>query len=144
MLTLLGHRSYPIGDKTILDIIPVDMVAAGLIAATAATIAKRNKLVYQLASGDSNPLYGSRALTLLGLYKRRYYQERERDGKGAAWMNRLKARLEPEVVSREQFNRRSAPMWRSLADGSRSARSPRRRTLLTRATTSRGLNGLPM
>src|SRR5205823_3607401 len=76
MLSLLGHRGYPIGDKVILDLIPVDLVAAGLAAITAATIAGRNKLVYQLASGDENPFYITRTLGFLGLHKRRYYQKR--------------------------------------------------------------------
>ena len=76
MLTLLGHRSYPISDKLILDLIPVDQVAAGMIAATAATIAKDNELVYQLCSGDVNPFWITRTLELLTLHKRRYFQRR--------------------------------------------------------------------
>src|SRR6185436_6966295 len=94
--------------------IPVDMVAAGLVAATGATIAGQNQLVYQLASGDVNPLPVTRALSLLGLYKRKYYQERET---GPRWLNRIKSRLEPVPVPREQWNRASSPMWKRLADG---------------------------
>ena len=114
MLSLLGHRSFPIGDHVIIDIIPVDLVASGLIAATAATIAGENELVYQLASGDMNPLWITRALGFLGLYKRKHYQQRET---GPKWLNRIKSRLEPVQVSQKQWQSRSAPMFRTLADG---------------------------
>lgn len=114
MLSLLGHRSFPVGEGVILDIIPVDHVAAGLIAATGATIAGENELVYQLASGDVNPLWVERALGLLGLYKRSYYQKRE---KGPKWLNRIKARLEPVRVDEQAWKTRSAPMWRDVANG---------------------------
>jgi long-chain acyl-CoA synthetase len=113
MLTLLGHRSYPLGDKHILDLIPVDLVAAGLIQATAATIDGSNDLVYQLCSGDENPFWIRRCLELLGLYKRRYFLDREA---GPRWLNVLRSRLEPVKVSREAWRSRSAPRLRSITD----------------------------
>jgi long-chain acyl-CoA synthetase len=112
-VTIKGHRSYPSGEKTILDIIPVDYVASGLILATAATLAGENEPVYQLGSSDVNPLTMKRAVELLGLFKRRYFQERE---EGYPWLNEVLARLEPVPVTRDRFNARSAPMWKSLAD----------------------------
>jgi long-chain acyl-CoA synthetase len=114
LLALMGHRNYPSGEKCVLDLIPVDHVAAGLIAATAATIADGGLKVYQLGSSDSNPLYMSRAVELLGLYKRRYFRERT---EGTAWVNKLQARLEPIPVSRERFDRSSSPLWKGIADG---------------------------
>ena len=112
-VTLRGHRMYPSGKDTSLDIIPVDNVCAGLIMATAATLAGQNKQVYQLCSSDKNPFYMRRAVDLLGLYKRRYFQERE---EGNSFVNALKARLEPVAVDKDTFNARSAPMWKSLAE----------------------------
>ncbi len=114
MLALMGHRNYLAGDKCVLDVIPVDQVAAGLIAATAATIAGCGERVYQLGSSDSNPLYVRRCVELLGLYKRRYFRERD---EGMAWWNRLQARLEPIPVGKERFDRTSSPLWKGLADG---------------------------
>ena len=117
MLALMGHTQYPVGEHVVLDLIPVDMVAAGIIAATGATIAGENHLVYQLASGDLNPLNITRGLGLLGLYKRRYYQQREANGTLPKWLNKIKSRMEPVRVSPEQWRRTSAPMIRTVANG---------------------------
>jgi long-chain acyl-CoA synthetase len=114
-LSIKGHRTYPAGDRATLDIIPVDMVASGLIMATAATIAGQNELVYQLGSSDVNPLYMKRAVELLGLHKRRYFQERREKGEGSTLLNLALARMEPVAVSRERFDQTSAPVWMSLA-----------------------------
>jgi long-chain acyl-CoA synthetase len=116
-LSIKGHRTYPAGEGVVLDIIPVDMVAAGLIMATAATLAGENALVYQLGSSDTNPLTMRRAVELLGLHKRRYYQARKDRGEGSTVYNFVASRLEPEPVSRERYRKLSAPLWKSLADG---------------------------
>jgi long-chain acyl-CoA synthetase len=116
-LSIKGHRTYPSGDGVTLDIVPVDLVASGLIMATAATVAGQNEQVYQLGSSDVNPLYMKRAVELLGLHKRRYFTDRRRDGEGSSLLNRALARLEPVAVSRDRFNKTSAPLWRTLADG---------------------------
>ncbi|HZS41873.1 MAG TPA: AMP-binding protein, partial [Polyangia bacterium] len=115
--SIKGHRTYPSGDGVTLDIVPVDLVASGLIMATAATIAGENQLVYQLGSSDVNPLYMKRAVEFLGLHKRRWYRERNQKGEGSSLVNRALARLEPVAVSRDRFNETSAPLWKSLADG---------------------------
>jgi long-chain acyl-CoA synthetase len=114
-LTIKGHRTYPAGEKATLDIIPVDMVAAGLIMATAATIAGENELVYQLGSSDVNPLYMKRAVELLGLFKRRYFNDRKDNGEGNKLLNLALSRMEPVAVSRDRFDKTSAPLWMSLA-----------------------------
>lgn len=110
--TIKGHRQYPSGKDTTLDIIPVDYVATGLILATAALVSGEHKEVYQLCSSDLNPFYMRRAVELMGLYKRRYFKDRQ---EGSRLLNRLQSRLEPIAVSREVYNARSAPMWKSLA-----------------------------
>ncbi|HEY2747659.1 MAG TPA: AMP-binding protein, partial [Polyangia bacterium] len=114
-MSIKGHRTYPAGDRATLDIVPVDMVAAGLIMATAATIAGQNELVYQLGSSDVNPLYMKRAVELLGLHKRRYFSERKEKGEGNSLLNLALSRMEPVAVSRERFDKTSAPVWMSLA-----------------------------
>jgi long-chain acyl-CoA synthetase len=115
-LSIKGHRTYPAGERATLDIIPVDMVATGLIMATAATVAGQNELVYQLGSSDVNPLYMKRAVELLGLHKRRYFTERNDKEEGPKLLNLALSRLEPVAVSRERFDRTSAPVWLSLAE----------------------------
>ncbi|HEX2571306.1 MAG TPA: AMP-binding protein [Polyangia bacterium] len=117
MLSLMGHRNVPAGDKVILDLIPVDQVCAGLVAATAATIQGTNAFVYQLASGDMNPLYQRRAIELVGHYKRIYYQRRIKEGEGNRFLNELNARLEAIPVTRERFERTSSPLWKAATDG---------------------------
>lgn len=111
-LNIKGHRAYPAGDGVRLDVIPVDLVCAGLIMAMAATIAEQNELVYQLGSSDSNPLYLTRAVELLGLHKRRYFTNRPTGNE--VW-NRLQARMEPYAVDKAQYQRTSAPLWHSAA-----------------------------
>jgi long-chain acyl-CoA synthetase len=113
-LNIQGHRTFPAGDGVRLDVIPVDLVAAGLVMAMAATIADENELVYQLGSSDTNPLYLTRAVELLGLHKRRWF--RARTSGNASW-NALQARLEPIAVSRRRYEATSAPIWKAAADG---------------------------
>src|SRR5262249_46127560 len=59
-----GQRSIPAGEKTILDMIPVDMVAGSLIAITAQALRVSERRVYQMASGDTNPFMASRSVEL--------------------------------------------------------------------------------
>jgi long-chain acyl-CoA synthetase len=111
-MAMKGHRQYPTREDVILDIIPVDLVAGGLIAITAAAIRREQKRVYQLSSSDTNPLKATRVTELTGLYRRRYYRNREG---GSEIENVLKARLEPKPVSLTQYQATSAPLVRNLA-----------------------------
>ncbi|HYS81367.1 MAG TPA: AMP-binding protein, partial [Anaeromyxobacteraceae bacterium] len=111
-LGLKGQRVYPMGERAILDIVPVDLVAAGTIAVTAQAIAGQQRRVYHLASSDANPLYVRRALALVGLYRRRFYKRRE---EGSRALNALRARFEPYSVSRRHYEAFSAPAFRRLA-----------------------------
>jgi len=125
-LALKGHRAYPGGRKTIMDVVPVDLVAAGLVAA-GADLVDRGRLrrasppgadpaaggrVYHLASGDVNPFHVHRCFELVGLYQRRLYAERE---EGNALLNKLRSRLEPYRVDRNHFERWSTPAAEKLA-----------------------------
>ncbi|MBU8894249.1 AMP-binding protein [Corallococcus sp. M34] len=108
-----GQRGIPAGDHTILDIIPVDQVAGATLGITAHSLQVEERRVYQLASGDVNPFYASRSVELVGLYRRRFYRNKET---GNSLMNALRARIEPQPVSKQEFQLLSAPM---LAKGAR-------------------------
>jgi len=105
---LKGHRSVPAGKQTILDMIPVDLVASAVIASTAQAIAAPGQRIFHVASGDSNPCFASRTVELVGLYRRKYFRERK---SGNEWMNRIKARIEPKTVNLSSFNMSSAPFF---------------------------------
>lgn len=102
-----GPGGIPAGENTILDIIPVDQVAGATIGVTAHAMDVEERRIYQLASGDMNPFYAGRSVELVGLYRRRYYRNRE---SGNALMNKLRSRVEPQPVSKKEFELFSAPM----------------------------------
>ncbi|MCL2178234.1 MAG: AMP-binding protein [Proteobacteria bacterium] len=110
---LKGHRSVPAGKQTILDMIPVDLVASAVVAATAQAIATPGRRIFHLASGDSSPCFASRAVELVGLYRRKHFRERK---SGNEWMNRLKARIEPRTVGLPFFNMSSAPFFMQASE----------------------------
>jgi long-chain acyl-CoA synthetase len=112
-LAYQGHQNIPVGEHCYYDAIPVDTCAAGMIATTAALIAGRHEVCYQLCTSDSNPLKTRRAGELIGLGKRRYYNQR---GKGNPIFNALQARAEPAVVPVEQYQRWSSPMVRKRSE----------------------------
>ncbi|PTL79389.1 AMP-binding protein [Vitiosangium sp. GDMCC 1.1324] len=103
-----GHRNIPAGERAILDIIPVDHVAGATIGITAHSLQVEERRVYNLASGDVNPFYASRSVELVGLYRRRYYRNKET---GNALLNELRSRIEPVPASRAVFENLSAPMF---------------------------------
>jgi long-chain acyl-CoA synthetase len=122
-LALKGHRGFPAAEKAVLDVVPVDLVAAATIAATAELVERRGASggqpsgkVYHLASGDVNPLWARRAVELTALYRRRYYRERE---SGNATWNKLLSRIEPYSVTRAQYQALGAPAISALARGAR-------------------------
>ncbi|RMG20295.1 MAG: AMP-dependent synthetase, partial [Deltaproteobacteria bacterium] len=106
-LGIKGHRTFPYDDGVILDVIPVDLVAAGLIAVTALTCDGRQEETYQLCSGDSNPLWMDRVIELTALARRQHYRERET---GNARINDLLSRIEPLPRKKETYQRVSVPM----------------------------------
>jgi len=119
---LKGHRAFPAGHKLVLDLIPVDLVCAGLIGIAGAACVDRAERVYQLASGDVNPFYIRRAVELVALYKRRFYKER--DAKEGATDSLSLSRaidrgLEPYPVSRAIYGLTSAPLFKKLVTGAR-------------------------
>ncbi|HWV38930.1 MAG TPA: AMP-binding protein [Vulgatibacter sp.] len=111
--SLKGHRTFPAKKGLILDVIPVDHIAAGVIAASAALLEGKARKVYQLGTSDTNPLRVDRAIELLGLYRRRHYLEKA--SREDRLKNELLARIEPQAVPRSTYERRSAPEIAKLA-----------------------------
>ncbi len=108
-LAIKGHRAYVAREGHILDVIPCDHIAAGLISVTAAILAKRHKKVYHLGSSDSNPLLVTRSIELSGLYRRRYYKRKKLEEGESEWKNELLARIEAQIVTKESYLSTSAP-----------------------------------
>lgn len=106
-LALKGQNLFPVRDDLILDIIPVDYVAAATLAITAQAMVEEPALVYQLSSGDTNPAKLGRLVTLLGLYKRKYFKDKT---SGNRLVNEIASRMEAQSVSPVDFERFSLPM----------------------------------
>ncbi len=139
---LKGQRVFPAAHKHVLDLIPVDLVAAGILGVTGAACADRlDQRVFQLASGDVNPFYVRRSVELVALYKRRKADERVAEGKQSAFGAFLDTFLEPYPSSKELYFASSTPLFRTAAKGLRkliaergaSWGAPRTTALLARA-----------
>jgi long-chain acyl-CoA synthetase len=111
-IALKGQQQIPVNDKLILDITPVDQVAAVMLAVAAEAIEREPRLVYQAATGDSNPNTMERIVGLLGLYKRKHFQEKET---GFKLVNEFAARMETKPVKPSRFDAMSTPMVNAAA-----------------------------
>src|SRR6267378_6337504 len=111
-MALKGQRQIPANTKLILDIPPVDEVAAVMLMVTAQACIEQPALVHQAATGDSNPNNMDRIIGLVGLYKRKHFQEKE---SGFKLANQIAARMEPRPVSTSSFEKLSVPMFNSAA-----------------------------
>jgi long-chain acyl-CoA synthetase len=111
-LVLKGQTQVPANEKLILDITPVDQVASVMLAVAAQACVEEPQLVHQAATGDSNPNTMARIITLVGLYKRKHFQEKET---GIKLVNQIAARMEPHPVSTSRFDSTSMPMFNTAA-----------------------------
>lgn len=113
LIALRGQPIIPVNEKLVLDVIPVDMVAGCILAATAKVLVDDNPpLVFQACSGDSNPNDMKRIVGLVGLYKRKHFKERETGNK---LMNRVAGMIEATPVKQRTYERTSAPMLNRIA-----------------------------
>src|SRR5678815_3233168 len=103
-LALKGQNMLPVAPKLILDVVPVDHVSAAMLMVSAQACVEQPKLVFQLSSGDLNPLHMDRVVTLTGLYKRKRFQDKETGNK---FVNELAARMEFRPVTQETYDRYS-------------------------------------
>ncbi len=113
LIALRGQPVFPVNQKLVLDIIPVDMVAGAILGAAMNALVDDNPpLVFQACSGDVNPNDMKRMVGLVGLYKREYFKEKETGNK---LVNNLSAVIEATPVSQKTYERISAPMFNKLA-----------------------------
>src|SRR6267142_3989683 len=103
-LALKGQTQIPSNEKLILDITPVDQIASVMLAVAAEACIREPRLVYQAATGDSNPNNMQRIIGLVGLYKRKHLQEKESVFK---LVNEIAARIEPRPVTPSTFEKTS-------------------------------------
>src|SRR6266516_3528089 len=111
-MALKGQRQIPANGKLILDITPVDQVASVMLAVAAQACVEEPRLVHQAATGDSNPNSMGRIIELVGLFKRKHFQEKDT---GIKLINEIVARMEPRPVSTSTFERTSIPMVNTAA-----------------------------
>lgn len=99
-LGISGVHRFPAESESVLDVIPVDMVASGMIMALAELLEGTAPPVYQMGSSDSNPCKVYRLIELVGLYKRKHYQEK---GGGNPLINWLQANYGLVPISAQTY-----------------------------------------
>ena len=117
---LLGtyFRQLPSKESKRLDIIPVDSVCAGMTLIAAAVMERRHELVYQLATSVANPCDMGRSIELTSLAHRKHYRAQE----GLeSW---LRLRFDAISVSKERYNRMSAPAQKAIVKSIQRIMSP--------------------
>jgi long-chain acyl-CoA synthetase len=112
LIALRGQPIIPVNEKLVLDIIPVDMTAGVILAAAMNALVDPNPpLVFQAASGDTNPNDMKRIVGLVGLYKRNHFEEKETGNK---LVNKLAGMVETQTVKQRTYELTSAPMLNKL------------------------------
>ena len=117
---LLGtsFRQLPTNEKKRLDIIPVDSVCRGMTLIGAAIVQRRHDPLYQLATSVTNPCDMRRSIELTSLAHRKHYRAQE----GLEYWLRL--RLDAIPVSKERYNRMSAPAQKAIVKSIQRIMSP--------------------
>ena len=117
---LLGtsFRQLPTNERKRLDIIPVDSVCRGMTLIGAAIVEKRHEPLYQLATSVTNPCDMRRSIELTSLAHRKHYRAQE----GLEYWLRL--RLDAIPVSKERYNRMSAPAQKAIVKSIQRIMSP--------------------
>jgi thioester reductase-like protein len=117
---LLGtyFRQLPSNESKRLDIIPVDAVCAGMTLIAAAVMERRHEPLYQLATSVTNPCNMGRSIELTSLAHRKHYRAQE----GLeSW---LRLRFDAIPVSKERYNRMSAPAQKAIVKSIQRIMSP--------------------
>ncbi len=117
---LLGtaFRQLPSNERKRLDIIPVDAVCAGMTLIGAALVERRHDPMYQLATSVTNPCDMGRSIELTSLGHRRHYRAQE----GLEYWLRL--RMDAIPVSKQRYNRMSAPAQKAIIQSIQRVMSP--------------------
>src|ERR1051326_88365 len=106
-----GVKGWPVRKDGPLEIIPVDLVAAGILIVTAAVLCGKNKPVYHLASADENPIMLPRLVAFLGMNSR-YKHKHKKSGNRLA--NFWKAYVETQVITVESLQARRGRLHKGL------------------------------
>lgn len=117
---LLGtyFRQLPSKESKRLDIIPVDAVCGGMTLIAAAVMERRHEPLYQLATSVTNPCDMGRSIELTSLAHRKHYRAQE----GLeSW---LRLRFDAISVSKERYNRMSAPAQKAIVKSIQRIMSP--------------------
>jgi thioester reductase-like protein len=117
---LLGtyFRQLPSNEKKRLDIIPVDEVCAGMTLIAAAIVERKYDDLYQLATSAANPCDMGRSIELTSLAHRKHYRAQE----GLeSW---LRLRFDAIPVSKERYQRLSAPAQKAIVKSIQRIMSP--------------------
>ena len=123
-----GHHTIPAAPGRHLDVLPVDMAADAMVAIAAALAEGRAEPVYQLGSGDTNPIAIERLVELTALHYRHH-----------GGLERLVS--EPRTAAPRTYERTSAPMISSLAASASAITREAQRRVPDRGL-GRGLRGL--
>ena len=117
---LLGtyFRQLPSNERKRLDIIPVDSVCRGMTLIAAAVVERRHQPLYQLATSVTNPCDMRRSIELTSLAHRKHYRAQE----GLEYWLRL--RFDAIPVSKERYNRMSAPAQKAIIKSIQRIMSP--------------------
>ncbi len=116
-LAMKGQTHLPGGRDAILDLIPTDMVASGMILALLELIEGTHAPLYQLGAADINPCSSARYGELGGLYKRKAFQKKGGNPQSsapplvAAMVNFMQAHFEPTVIPMSDIERFGAPAF---------------------------------
>jgi long-chain acyl-CoA synthetase len=106
-----GVKGWPVRKDGPLEIIPVDLVAEGILIVTAAVLCGKHKRVYHLASADENPIMLPRLVAFLGMNSR-YKHKHKKSGNRLA--NAWKAYVETQVITVESLQARRSRLHRGL------------------------------
>lgn len=113
-LSMQGMTGMPSSPESVLDVVPVDMVAAGMILTLAELLDGSHRAVYHLGSSDTNPLPMERLIELTGLYKRRHYSNKAGSNPLWSW---LQSRYETVPVSADKWANRGPAQARDRLKG---------------------------
>ena len=105
-----GVKGWPVRNGP-LEVVPVDLVASGILIVTAAVLCGKNQPVYHLASADENPIMLPRLVAFLGMNSR-YKHKHKKSGNRLA--NLWKAYVETQVITVESLEVRRARLHRGL------------------------------
>ena len=112
-LAMKGQTHLPGGRDAILDLIPSDMVASGMVLALLELLDETQAPMYQLGAADVNPCSSGRFGELGGIYKRKSYLKRG----GNPLYNFLQAHFEPAVIPMDRIEKVGAPAFARVARG---------------------------